>query len=101
MKKVGKKATKKTVIVRSTAGVFMGSLEKYAHAEATLTSVRRLWYWSGAASLSQLAQKGTSRPKDCKFPCLVGRIIIPNVMEMLDVTKKAKESIDAVPEWRA
>jgi hypothetical protein len=101
-KKVAKKAfLGKTVIVRSTAGVFMGALEKYCNAEATLTDVRRLWYWSGAASLSQLAMEGTSKPKDCKFPCAVDRIIIPAVMEMLDVSKKAKESIDAVPEWRA
>ncbi len=91
----------KTVIVRSTAGVFMGQLQAYQNEEATLTNVRRLWYWNGAASLSQLAQEGTSRPKDCKFPCEVDRIIIPKVMEMLDVTAKAKKSIDAVPEWKA
>lgn len=102
MKKTSKKVTaKKTVIVRSTAGVFMGALEKYSNAEATLTDVRRLWYWSGAASLSQLAQEGTNKPKDCKFPCAVDRIIIPSVMEMLDVSAKAKESIDAVPVWKA
>lgn len=89
------------VMVRSTAGVFVGELQSYQNAEATLTNVRRLWYWTGAASLSQLAQEGTSKPKDCKFPCEVDRIIIPNVMEMLDVTPAAKKTIDAVPVWRA
>lgn len=88
------------VMVRSTAGVFVGELERYENAEATLKDVRRLWYWTGAASLSQLAQEGTSRPSDCKFPCEVDRIIIPNVMEMQDVTEKAKKTIDAVPVWK-
>jgi hypothetical protein len=90
---------KQSVIVRSTAGVFCGVLQNYQNQEATLTAVRRLWYWTGAASLSQLAQEGTKRPKDCKFPCEVDRIIIPQVIEMLDVTAKAKKSIDSVPVW--
>jgi hypothetical protein len=92
---------KRTVIVRSTAGVFMGTLEAYENAEAHLTDARRFWYWSGAASLSQLAMEGTKKPKDCKFPCAVDRVIIPNVMEMIDVSKKAKKSLDDVPVWSA
>lgn len=92
---------KQIVMVRSTAGVFVGTLQAYQNQEATLTDVRRLWYWTGAASLSQLAQEGTTRPKECKFPCEVDRIIIPAVMEMLDVTAKAKKTIDAVPVWSA
>jgi hypothetical protein len=94
---------KSTVIVRSHAGLFMGTLDEY-HREsktATILDARRLWYWTGAASLSQLAMEGTSNPKDCKFPCPVGRVIIPEVMEMLNVTAKAKKSIDGVPVWSA
>ncbi len=90
---------KQVVMVRSTAGVFVGDLERYENTEATLKNVRRLWYWTGAASLSQLAQEGTKKPKECKFPCPVDRIIIPNVMEMLDVTAKAKKTIDSVENW--
>ncbi len=44
---------------------------------------------------------GTKRPTDCKIPCAVDRIIIPAVIEMLDVTAKAKETLDAVPVWSA
>lgn len=92
---------KQVVMVRSTAGVFVGELERYENNEATLHKVRRLWYWTGAATLSQLAMEGTSKPKDCKFPCPVDRIIIPNVMEMLNVTAKAKKSIDGVAVWES
>jgi len=89
------------VIVRSTAGVFLGKLKSYKNAEADLTEVRRLWYWSGAASLSQLAVEGTSQPNACRFPCVAPRIIVPAVMEMLDVTPKAKQSLYGVKEWKA
>lgn len=91
---------KQVVMVRSTAGIFVGTLQRYENEEATLTGVRRLWYWTGAASLSQLAQEGTSNPKACKFPCEVDRIVIPKVMEMLNVTATAKKTIDSVPEWQ-
>ena len=69
------KESKKTgsgpyVIVRTqSAGVFAGNLKSRDGKEVVLTDARRLWYWAGAASLSQLAVSGTSRPGDfCKFP---------------------------------
>lgn len=53
----------KRVIVRTySAGVFAGELETKDGREVTLMNARRLWYWTGAASLSQLAQEGTSKP---------------------------------------
>lgn len=96
---MSKKKTKRVVLVRSSAGLFVGELASYKSAEADLRNVRRLWYWTGAASLSQLVTEGTSKPAECKFPCEVDRIIIPSVMEMLDVTPAAKKSIDFVPVW--
>lgn len=93
------KKTKRIVLTRSTAGIFVGELESYANKEATLLNARRLWYWTGAASLSQLAQEGTKKPKDCKAPCEVSRVVITDVMEMPDVTKKAKATIDKIPVW--
>jgi hypothetical protein len=92
---------KKTVIVRTySAGVFMGDLESRTGQEVVLTNARRIWYWSGAASLSQLAMEGTSDPANCKFPCLVDRVELIQAVEILDVTPKAKESILAVPVWK-
>lgn len=93
------------VIVRTySMGVFAGTLA----AESTetlkiLTNARRLWYWAGAASLSQLAVEGTSTPKDCKFPVAVPRVELtsPNGFEVLDVTEAAKKSIEAVKVWEA
>lgn len=91
---------KKYVIARTySAGVFAGYLDSKKGEEAVLLNARRIWYWSGAASLSQLAVDGTSKPNDCKFPVEVSRIELTKVIEILDVTEKAKKSIAGVPVW--
>ena len=70
-----KQKTRKYVIVRTySAGVFAGELESRKGQEVVLLNVRRIWYWSGAASLSQLAMEGTKDPSNCKFPCEVSRV---------------------------
>jgi len=96
------KSNGKYVIVRTySAGVFAGNLESRNGQEVVLTDARRLWYWAGAASLSQMAVEGTSKPNDCKFPVAVSRIELTQAIEILDVTPTAEQSIKAVPEWRA
>ena len=90
----------KYVIVRTySAGVFAGTLESRNGREVVLTNARRSWYWSGAASLSELAVRGTSRPNQCKFPVAVPRVELLEVIEILDTTPAARASIEAVPEW--
>jgi len=90
------------VIVRTySAGVFAGNLESRKGKEVVLKNARRLWYWNGAASLSQLATSGSSRPQDCKFPVPVSRIELTEAIEILAVTKVAEANIKAVPVWTA
>lgn len=92
----------KYVIVRTySAGVFAGYIEKREGKEVVMRQARRLWYWSGAASLSQLAVEGTKKPKECKFPIAVDRIELTEAIEILDVTKEAKKSIEGVSVWEA
>lgn len=91
------------VIVRTySSGVFAGYLKSRKGVEAVLTNARRLWYWDGAASLSQLAMEGVSKPENCKFPCEVDSVTLvsPQGIEILPVTKKAQASIAAVPVWK-
>ena len=89
------------VIVRTySAGVFAGKLESRIGQEVVLLNARRIWYWSGAASLSQLAMEGTSNPSGCKFPCEVSRIELLQAIEIIDVTAKARKSISEVPVWK-
>ncbi|MBK9216945.1 MAG: hypothetical protein IPM59_15395 [Chloracidobacterium sp.] len=91
---------KKYVICRTySAGVFAGFLESRNGKEVVLTNARRLWYWDGAASLSQLAMEGTKQPKTCKFPDRRDRVELTEAIEILDVTPEAQKSIEEVPVW--
>jgi hypothetical protein len=89
------------VIVRTySAGVFAGNLVSRKGQEVVLKNARRLWYWSGAASLSQLAMEGTSDPSHCKFPCEVNQVELLQAIEIIDVTPQAEKSIKEVPIWK-
>lgn len=83
-----------------SAGVFAGYVESREGKEATLRNARRIWYWEGAASLSQLATDGTSKPENCKFPCPVDRVTLTEVIEIIPITKRAKKSIEEVAVWK-
>jgi hypothetical protein len=90
----------KYCIVRTySAGVFAGYIEKKDGMEVTMRNARRLWYWDGANSLSELAIDGVSKPQKCKFPKEVDTVVLTQAIEILDVTKKAKKSIDGVKVW--
>lgn len=97
------KNTENYVIVRTYAmGVFAGYLnETSTETVKILNKARRIWYWDGAASLSELAINGTSKPENCKFPCEVDQVELtsPQGFELLRVTEKAKKSIESVKIW--
>lgn len=93
--------TKDYVIVRTySAGVFAGNLESLNGKEVVLKNARRIWYWDGAASLSQLAVDGTSKPDKCKFPCEVPEITLTEAIEIIPCTEKAEKSIKEVSIWQ-
>lgn len=93
--------TREYVIVRtSSAGVFAGTLVSRTGRVVVLKNARRLWYWSGAASLSQLSVDGVSKPEECKFPCEVPQVTLLKAIEILPVSKAARKSIAEVPIWK-
>ena len=95
-----KKTTKPYVMVRTyNAGVFAGTLDSRKGKEVVLLNARRIWYWAGAASLSELATRGTSKPNECKFPIEMPRVVLTEAIEIIDVTPAAKASIAGVPPW--
>ena len=100
-KKAQTKKTKRVIVRTYSAGVFFGEIVSRKGQEVVMKNARRLWYWSGAASLSQLAINGTKNPSACKFPEAVSKIELMQAIEILDVTKEAETSIDAVAIWRA
>lgn len=101
-----KKMIGKYVIIRTySAGVHAGTLiEKGTGAEnkeVVLQNARRIWYWAGAATLSQLAMEGTTKPEECQFPMPVDEILLSEMIEMIPCTEKAQKSIEGVPVWSA
>jgi len=84
----------------NSAGVFAGTVESRNGKEVVLSNARRIWYWDGAASLSQLATSGTSKPKNCKFPEPVAEVLLTEAIEIIPITEIAKASIEGVPIWK-
>ena len=89
------------MIVRGDrSGVFFGTLAEKDGQEVKLEKCRRLWYWDGAASISQLAVDGTSNPGGCKFTVTVDEIEILDAIEIIPCTDKAIKIIERVREWK-
>ena len=100
MKKTQKSKLPYVIVRTYSAGVFAGELESREGKEAVLLNSRRIWYWSGAASLSQLAVDGTKDPANCKFPAPVSKEILMEVIEILFATDEARKSIEGVSIWQ-
>lgn len=99
---VKKKVKQKYAIVRCQgAGVFMAQVVSRSKdgLQAKLKDSRRLWYWAGAASLSQLAVEGTKKPHECKFPIPMPEQEVTGVLEVIPMTDAAVKNMKAVPVW--
>lgn len=93
--------SKQFVIVRTeSAGVHAGYLEEFDGKTVALSSSIRIWHWSGAASLSQLAMEGVKDPENCKFAMPVDMIVLPNAIEIIRTTIRAKKNIESVKPWK-
>lgn len=99
-KAVELKGMKYCIVRTDSAGVFAGYVESRNGKEVVIRNVRRIWYWSGANSLSELAKEGTSKPKDCKFAVEVDKIEVMEAIEIIECTKKAQDNIQGVVEWK-
>jgi hypothetical protein len=94
------KCSSDSVLVRGDrSGVFVGKLLEQNGREVTLGNCRRIWYWKGAASISQLAVDGTSKPSECKFPVAIKKMKVLDAIEIIEMTDKAVESINSVELW--
>ena len=75
------------VIIRTdSAGVHIGTLKCREGREVILTNARRLWSWSGALSLNEVATAGVNR-KESKITVNVPEIILLETIEIIPVVK--------------
>lgn len=88
------------IIRADRAGVFFGKIKERNGSEVTMTDVRRLWFWDGAASLSQLATEGVKAPRNCKFTVYVPEMTILGVIEIIPCSTIAEDSIKGVSVWK-
>lgn len=100
MKNVNKYEGKYYIVRCDKSGVFAGEIEEKNGQEVLLRKCRRLWYWDGACSLSELAEKGTQEPNNCKFTVVVDKLEVLDAIEIIECTQKAEKSIKEVKEWK-
>ena len=87
------------VIVRGDrSGVFFGICESRSGHEITLRNARKLWYWSGAAAVEQIAVDGVKNPEKCKLTVTVDSIVITDAIQIIPCTEKAVRCIEGVKE---
>lgn len=95
----------KAVLVRSyAAGIHYGYLKSKVSelngVNVVLVNTRRIWYWNGANSISQIALEGVKKPDECKISVIIPENEIINCVEIIPLTEKALESLNKVPIWR-
>jgi len=95
----------KAVLIRSRdAGVHFGYLKEEIFTGAgkvvVLVNTRRVWYWDGAASLSQMALEGVNKPQNCKFSVVLQENEIVNVIETIPLTENAVNNLYKVAIWK-
>lgn len=82
------------------AGVFFGQIKERTHDEVTMANVRKIWYWSGAAAVEQLAMTGPQNPRDCKITMEVPEMIVMDPVQIIPCTKEAAEAIRQTAIWK-
>jgi hypothetical protein len=107
--KLNEQATKvdglELVLVRSYgAGVFYGYLKEQKAelngVNITLYKAKRIFYWDGACSLTQIAIDGTTAPQNCKITDAIDSQFIANVIEILPISVKAEKILNGVKAWK-
>lgn len=84
-----------------SAGVFCGWIDPTTTKEGrnTVKEAKRIHYWEKAASLSELAQRGTNAPSECRVPMPVSIVYLENIIEVIPMTEEAIKTIEAIPVW--
>lgn len=95
---------KKNYIIRADkSGVFMGKISFIEGSTVGVNAIRRLYYWSGALDVTQLAKEGVANPNNCKFSEQLedsDLSILTNLIEFHPMTEKAIKSINSVKVWK-
>ena len=90
----------KYVIVRSDkAGVFFGILVEKNGEELTMTNVRKIYYWSGANTVEDLAVNGVKNPQNCKITRPVNNLVLKTFDQIIVCEEAAINNLKNVSIW--
>ncbi len=92
------------IIRADRAGVFMGKIAFIEGTTVGINALRRLYYWSGALDVSQLAKQGVTNPGSCKFSEQLednDLSVVTNLIEFHPMTEKAIKSLQGVKTWKS
>lgn len=87
------------IVGAGIGGIHFGFLKSRQGQEVVLVKARRIQYWNGAASISEMAMRGVSKPNDCRFTAPVNEITLLSVVEIIPVTNTAFKNLSEVPVW--
>jgi len=83
-----------------SAGVHFGELVEKDGQECLVKDARRVYYWTHACSLSQLAMEGSKDLKNCKIAMMVNEIILDQVIEIIPIPDDASKHLYGAAEWK-
>ena len=91
---------KKVIVRADKAGVFYGTLVAKNELEVQMNNVRKLYYWSGANAVEQIALEGVKNPQDCQFTVANEEATISNYIQIITCSEQAIINIENVPVWK-
>lgn len=92
----------KKIIARiDRAGVFHGTLAAKDAETTTMTDVRRIYYWRGALSVTDMSVTGVKAGSKVTVPAKRVEFETTKVVELIECTDEASKSIESIEPWKA
>lgn len=88
-----------SVVRCARSGVLAGEIVKREGTEVTMRNARKLWYWSGACTVLQIALDGVQVPEDCKFTVTVPELLVLDAIEIIPCLEKAENQLRGLEAW--
>lgn len=92
---------KRVLVMCETSGLLYGELVTRNHQEVTLANCRRIYSYSGACSIDQLAVEGSKDSDNCIITCPVARYIVLDAIEVITMTNKSWYNLNRIRSWKA
>jgi hypothetical protein len=86
------------VLIRTySAGVHFGTLVSQTGKEVKLSNAQRIWRWTGANTLNEVATKGVNSKKWTRISEAVSEITLTEAIEIIPISAEAEATL--APVW--